>query len=45
MMCAKAVASPETGVPTAYVKRRMTLTPEQWSNMFGDNLLRATERR
>ncbi|MBL8664477.1 MAG: glutathione S-transferase N-terminal domain-containing protein [Candidatus Odyssella sp.] len=41
---AAAVGSPATGVPTAYLKRRMTLTPEQWSNMFGDNLLRATER-
>lgn len=41
---AKAVGSPETGVPAAYVKRRMTLTPEQWSNMFGENLLRATQR-
>jgi GST-like protein len=41
---AKAVGSAETGVPAAYVKRRMTLTPEQWSNMFGENLLRATRR-
>ncbi len=41
---AAAVASPATGVPAAYVKRRMTLTPEQWSNMFGENLLRATQR-
>jgi hypothetical protein len=31
-------------VPAAYVKRRMTLTREQWSNMFGENLLRATQR-
>jgi GST-like protein len=41
---ASAVRSPTTGVPTAYLKRRMTLTPEQWSNMFGENLLRATRR-
>lgn len=41
---ASAVQSPTTGVPTAYLKRRMTLTPEQWSNMFGENLLRATRR-
>ena len=41
---AKAAASPETGVPAAYVKRRMALTPEQWSNLFGENLWRATER-
>lgn len=39
-----AIGSPATGVPTAYLKRRMTLTAEQWSNMFGDNLLRATSR-
>jgi len=39
----RATQSPETAVPTAYLKRRMTLTPDQWSNMFGDNLLRATQ--
>lgn len=39
-----ATQSAETGVPTAYLKRRMTLTPEQWSNMFGDNLLRAVSK-
>lgn len=41
---AAAVQSPDTGVPTAYLKRRMTLTAEQWSNMFGDKMLRAPER-
>ena len=41
---AAATQSPATGVPTAYLKRRMTLTPEQWSNMFGENLLNATRR-
>jgi GST-like protein len=41
---AAAVRSPATGVPAAYLKRRMTLTPEQWSNMFGENLLQATRR-
>ena len=41
---ASAVGSPTTGVPAAYLKRRMTLTPEQWSNLFGENLLRATRR-
>ena len=39
---AAATQSAETGVPAGYVKRRMTLTPEQWSNMFGENLLAAT---
>ena len=39
-----AIQSPETGVPSAYVARRMSLTPAQWSNLFGENLLRATEK-
>ncbi|MDZ4783919.1 MAG: glutathione S-transferase N-terminal domain-containing protein [Planctomycetia bacterium] len=39
-----ATQSLTTGVPSAYLERRMTLTPEQWSNMFGDNLLHATRR-
>jgi GST-like protein len=40
-----ATQSAQTGVPAAYVQRRMTLTPQQWSNLFGDNLLAATQRR
>lgn len=39
-----ATQSAETRVPAGYVKRRMTLTPEQWSNLFGENLLAATRR-
>jgi GST-like protein len=35
----------ETRVPADYIQKRMTLTPEQWSNMFGDNLLNAASKR
>lgn len=42
---AAAVQAPATGVPPAYLKRRMQLTPEQWSNMFGEKMLRAPEQR
>lgn len=38
---ARATQTAQTGVPAHYVKKRMALTPEQWSNMFGDNLHRA----
>ncbi len=31
-----------TSIPAAWVKKRMTLTPEQWSNMYGDRMLEAT---
>lgn len=37
----RAVGSLATQVPQAYVQRRMSLTPAQWSNLFGDNLLSA----
>lgn len=36
--------SAETAIPSGYLKKRMSLTPEQWSNMFGDNLLRAVAK-
>lgn len=32
----RAVTDPATSVPSAYLNRRMTLTPDQWSNLFGD---------
>lgn len=32
----RAVNGDETSVPQAWLKRRMELTPEQWSNMFGE---------
>ena len=32
-----------TQVPGHYVRKRMALTPEQWSNMFGENMLSAVE--
>ena len=37
----RAVTSPMTSVPSAYLSKRMTLTPEQWSNLFGDKASRA----
>lgn len=40
----RVVTSSSTAVPSAYVQRRMTLTPAQWSNLFGDNLLAAVAR-
>ncbi len=39
-----ASGSRTTGVPGGYTRRRMALTPEQWSNMFGDNMHRAVLR-
>ena len=40
----RATQSAQTGVPAHYVKKRMTLTPEQWSNMFGDNMHQAVQQ-
>lgn len=34
----RATGGASTQVPAAYVKKRMALTPEQWSNMFGENM-------
>ena len=31
----RAINSPQTSVPSAYLKARMSLTDEQWSNLFG----------
>jgi GST-like protein len=39
-----ASSSSTTGVPGGYTRRRMALTPEQWSNMFGDNMHGAVAR-
>lgn len=39
----RVVASSATQVPAGYVQRRMSLTPTQWSNLFGENLLGAVE--
>jgi GSH-dependent disulfide-bond oxidoreductase len=40
----RAITSPETMVPAAYLSRRMSLTPDQWSNLFGDKLSEAVAR-
>lgn len=40
-----AVAGKETAVPPEYMQKHAVLTPEQWSNMFGDNLLAASDLR
>ncbi len=32
----------DTKAPAGWVKKRMTLTPEQWSNMYGEKMLGAT---
>lgn len=40
-----AVAGRETAVPPEYMQKRAVLTPEQWSNMFGENLLAASDLR
>ncbi|CAN5362166.1 glutathione S-transferase N-terminal domain-containing protein [soil metagenome] len=34
----------QTSVPSNYIQKRMSLTPDQWSNMFGSNLLQAVQR-
>ncbi|MDB5715451.1 MAG: GST-like protein [Sphingomonadales bacterium] len=39
----RALQSSDTAVPAAYLKKRMTLTPDEWSNLFGDNALQAVE--
>lgn len=39
----RALQSSDTAVPAAYLQRRMTLTPDEWSNLFGDNALQAVE--
>lgn len=33
-----------SNIPAAYLKKRMTLTSEQWSKLFGQDLLEATYR-
>jgi GST-like protein len=40
----RAITSPMTEVPSAYIRKRMTLTSEQWSNLFGDGLSSAVGR-
>ena len=34
----RATTNPETAAPTGYVDKRMNLTAEQWSNLFGDRM-------
>lgn len=36
-----AIANKETGVPPEYMQARADLTPEQWSNTFGERMLTA----
>ncbi len=38
-----AVAGRETAVPPEYTQKRAVLTPEQWSNMFGEKLHAAAD--
>lgn len=38
---AAALAGKETGVPPEYMQERAVLTPEQWSNTFGEKMLAA----
>ena len=38
---ATAVASKATGVPAEYMQKHAALTPEQWSNTFGEKMLAA----
>jgi len=38
---AAAVAAKETGVPAEYMQKHAVLTPEQWSNTFGEKMLAA----
>lgn len=40
-----AVEGKKTAVPPEYMQKHAVLTPEQWSNMFGDNLLAASDLR
>lgn len=40
-----AVAGKQTAVPPEYMQKRAVLTAEQWSNMFGENLLAASDLR
>jgi GST-like protein len=40
----RATTSSATEVPSAYLRKRMTLTNEQWSNLFGDGLSGAPGR-
>ncbi|WP_454883088.1 glutathione binding-like protein [Sphingomonas oryzagri] len=37
----RAITSSATEVPSAYLRKRMTLTGEQWSNLFGEGLSNA----
>ncbi|MGD9663666.1 MAG: glutathione S-transferase C-terminal domain-containing protein [Novosphingobium sp.] len=40
-----AVEGKQTAVPGEYTQKHAVLTPEQWSNMFGENLLAASDIR
>lgn len=40
---AAALAGKDTGVPPEYMQLRAVLTPEQWSNTFGDRMLAAAQ--
>lgn len=40
-----AVAGKDTAVPPEYLQKHAVLTPEQWSNMFGEKLLAASDLR
>lgn len=39
----RAAGNPETATPERYLQRKATLTPAQWSNMFGDKMLGAAK--
>ena len=40
-----ALAAKDTAVPAEYMQKHAVLTPEQWSNMFGEKLLAASDLR
>jgi GST-like protein len=40
-----ALAARDTAVPAEYMQKHAVLTPEQWSNMFGEKLLAASDLR
>lgn len=40
-----AVAGKATAVPPEYMQKRAVLSPEQWSNMFGEKMLAASDLR
>jgi GST-like protein len=38
----RATTNPETAMPSGYVEKRMKLTADQWSNLFGERMHNAS---